>query len=191
MRDDAPTLCGLRGLAFKLCVEKTVFLPCGLGGRGETILVPPGFRELWHGARAMTTRAIHALTALCRLRRIETDTARRALAGALAWETKLTDQEQAIAREVSEARRVTGEYDRDGFAAWLARMRGERARLAAESEAAQTRTVRSRAALAQGRVAEQAAGEALARAHAAWAMEMARRDQVMLEDVARAISRRA
>ena len=135
----------------------------------------------------MTTRAIHALTALCRLRRIETDTARRALAGALAWETKLTDQEQAIAREVSEACRVTGEYDRDGFAAWLARMRGERARLAAESEAAQTRTGRSRAALAQGRVAEQAAGEALARAHAAWAMEMARRDQVMLEDVARAI----
>ena len=141
--------------------------------------------------RAIPTRAIHALTALCRLRRIETDTARRALAEALAWETKLADQEQAITREMSEARLITGEYDRDGFAAWLARMRGERARLAAGSEAAQTRTARARAALAQSRVAENAAGEALAKARAAHAVEAERRDQVMLEDVARAIRRGA
>ena len=100
------------------------------------------------------------------------------------------DQEQAVAREMSEARRVTGEYDRDGFAAWLARMRGERARLAAGSEAAQTRTARARAELAQSRVAENAAGEALAKARAAHAVEAERRDQVMLEDVARAIRRK-
>lgn len=131
-----------------------------------------------------------ALSALVRLRHIETDLARRDLADRLAEEAALLDRDTALAREVEAARTVTGAYDQQAFAAFLARVRGERERLAVALREVSARVRAARADLAARRMAETSAGDALAEARAGEAAEEARRDQATLEDVARALRRR-
>ena len=130
---------------------------------------------------------VRALTALRRMRKIETDSARRGLAEALAAEVALAARDAAIAAEVETARQFTGDFDRQSFFHWLERMRTERTRLAEALRSAEARTAAARVALARRRVAETAAEQALDRAALSQAAEAARRDQVMLEDVARAL----
>jgi hypothetical protein len=132
-----------------------------------------------------------ALTALRRLRRVETDAARRDLGEAIAQETEIMTREAAMREELDAARRMTGDFDREAFSAWLRRTRAERTWLADALKDAAARTAASRTALAQRRVAETAAEEALASEVAARQAETARRDQVALEDVARALKRAA
>ena len=100
---------------------------------------------------------MHTLTALCRVRRVETDEARRDLGEALAQETALAARDEAMRRELETARRVLGEFDREAFSAWWGRMRTERARLADAMRSAEARTATARTALANRRVAETAA----------------------------------
>jgi uncharacterized protein YdiU (UPF0061 family) len=131
------------------------------------------------------------MSALRRLRRVETDDARRHLAEALARETALAERDAVIERELNEALRITGDFDRQAFSAWLGRMRTERAVGEDASREAEARTAAARAALARRRVAETAAEEALSREMTALEAEAARREQVMLEDTARALRRAA
>jgi len=91
-----------------------------------------------------------ALKALTRLRHIETDEARRALAETLAEETALLDRDATLAAAAIAARTVAGEYDRDSFAAFLARVRAERETLAAALRATEARTAAARMALGPG-----------------------------------------
>ncbi len=137
----------------------------------------------------MPPRELQVLTALGRMRRVETDEARRNLSDALAKEIALETRDAAIGRELEEALRVTGDFDRQTFLAWLGRKRGERAEIATAIRAAASRTAATRSALSHQRVAETAAEEALGRAKVAREEDVARRDQVMLEDVARALRR--
>ena len=138
----------------------------------------------------MSTPLLRTLGALRRLRRVETDEARRALADALAGEARIAERNAALAGELTAARRMAGDYDREAFAAWLARMGTERARLAGQLRAAEARTAAVRADLAHCGVAEKAAEEALAQAVAARAAVAAKVEQVMMEDAARAMARR-
>jgi hypothetical protein len=137
----------------------------------------------------MSVLALRALTSLGRMRRVETDEARRDLAEALGQETALAERDGAILRQVQEARLITGDFDRNAFSAWLGRLGIERARLAAAMREAEARTASARLVLANRRVAETAAEDALAEAVAVRGAETERKDQVMLEDVARALSR--
>jgi hypothetical protein len=139
----------------------------------------------------MSDPHLAALTALRRLRRVETDMARRDLGEAMAQETALAARDDAMVRELDEARRISGDFDREAFVAWFGRMRAERERLADAIREAEARAAAARTTLAQRRVAETAAEEALARAMAAVEADIARRDQLMLEDVARALKRAA
>jgi hypothetical protein len=130
-----------------------------------------------------------ALTALGRLRHVETDTARRELGTAVTQETALAAQDAALGRELDAARRLSGDFDRDTFVAWFGRMRAERARLGDAMRDAEARTATARTTLAHRRVAETAAEEALAGALAVKEAALARREQIVLEDVARALKR--
>jgi hypothetical protein len=130
-----------------------------------------------------------ALTALRRLRRVETDMARRDLGDAVTQETALAARDGAMGRELDEARRHSGDFDRESFAAWFGRARAERARLADAMRDAEAHSAAARATLGHRRVAETAAEEALASALAARDAAVARREQVMLEDIARALKR--
>ncbi len=134
---------------------------------------------------------LRALTALCRLRRMQTDTARRDLGDALAQEATLADADAALTGELDAARQVTGDFDRDAFAAWLVRMLAERGRLAGALRQAEARTAIARAALATQRVTETASEEALAREVAEREAVVQRREQLVLEDVARALKQAA
>jgi hypothetical protein len=131
------------------------------------------------------------LTALRRLRQVETDDARRDLGEALARETALAAQDEAMRGELEAARQLPGEFDRDAFSAWWARMRSEREKLADAVRQAEIRTAATRTVLANRRVAETAAEDALTREVSAREVTTARRDQTMLEDVARALKRAA
>jgi hypothetical protein len=130
-----------------------------------------------------------ALTALRRLRRVETDAARRDLGEALAQETALATRDDALRRDLDAARQISGDFDREVFVAWFGRMLAERARLADAIRDAEARTAAARTVLAHRRVAETAAEEALAEALAAKQAAVAHREQLMLEDVARALRR--
>ncbi len=130
-----------------------------------------------------------ALAVLRRVRRVETDEARRVLAEALARETALTGRASAIEQAVRDARRLPEVFDREVFAAWLIRIRDDRAFIAMAQRAAEAGTEAARAALAARRLAETAAEEALAQAMALAEAANAKRDQAELEDVARAIAR--
>jgi hypothetical protein len=134
---------------------------------------------------------LRTLTALRRLRQVETDDARRDLGEALARETALAAQDEAMRGELEAARQVPGEFDRDAFSAWWARMRSEREKLADAVRQAEIRTAATRTVLANRRVAETAAEDALTREVSAREVTTARRDQTMLEDVARALKRAA
>jgi hypothetical protein len=111
---------------------------------------------------------LHALTSLRRLRRAETDEARRDLAEALGRERELAERGEALRRDLDAARHASGDFDRDAFFAWWERMRCEREKL-------------------NRRVAETAAVDALASEVAARAAALARHEQAVLEDVARAL----
>ncbi len=139
----------------------------------------------------MSDPNLGALNALCRLRRVETDISRRDLAEALIQETALVARDSALGRQLDEARKLPGEFDRQAFAAWFGRMRDERNRLADALRAAESQTVALRVTLAHRRVAETAAEEAQAAALAVRAAAVARREQVILEDVSRALKRAA
>jgi hypothetical protein len=132
-----------------------------------------------------------ALSALRRLRHAETDAARRDLGEALARETALAERHAALVGELDAARRISGDFDREAFVAWFGRRRAERERLAAALQQAGALTAAARASLARRRGAETAAEAALAAAKAALATALAQREQVMLEDVARALKRAA
>lgn len=139
----------------------------------------------------MSESELSTLSALRRLRRVETDTARRALGEAVTQEAALSARDAALAQDLGEARQLTGDFDREAFAAWFIRMRAERALLGAAMREAEARTAAGRADLAQRRLAETAAEEALARAVATRDAAVAAREQVMLEDVSRALRRAA
>jgi hypothetical protein len=139
----------------------------------------------------MTDPAIRILTVLRRLRFVETDEARRGLAEALSQETALAGRNAGMRREIGEALQVCGGFDRDAFSVWLGRMRAAQARLAEAMRDAEARTETARAALANHRVAETAAEDALGRAMTIRAVDAARRGQIMLEDVARGLARAA
>jgi len=134
---------------------------------------------------------MHALAALCRVRRVETDAARRELGEALAQETALAARDEAMRHELETARRVLGEFDREAFSAWWDRMRVERTRLADVIRTAEARTAAARTTLANRRVAETAVKDALAREVSAQEVTMERREQGMMEDIARALTRAA
>jgi hypothetical protein len=70
-------------------------------------------------------------------------------------------------------------------------MRAERGKLADAIKQAEARTAAARTTLAQQRVAETSAEDALTAGLAAKQAEVARREQLVLEDVARALSRAA
>jgi hypothetical protein len=135
----------------------------------------------------MASAALRTLTSLRRLRHIETDEARRDLAEALAKETALAERAEAIDRQVASERAAPNDYDREALAAFLNRMRVERTRLTVALTLAEANTEAARTLLANRRVAETAAEEALAQVVAAQAAEAAHREQIMLEDVARAL----
>jgi hypothetical protein len=139
----------------------------------------------------MSDPNLGALTALRRLRRVETDAARVDLGQALTRETALAAQYAAMAEEIGEARRLPGDFDREAFAAWFARTLDDRARLADAMRDAEAHSVVTRTTLAHHRVAETAAEEALANAKAVREADLSRREQLMLEDVARALTTRA
>jgi hypothetical protein len=139
----------------------------------------------------MSDPDLHILTALRRLRRLETDAARRDLGRAISVEVDLSTRQAALEGELDDARATPGEFDREVFAAWYARMTEARTRLAAEARDAEARTGVARTALANRRVAETAAEDALAREVAARDAIEARRDQAMLEDAARALKQAA
>lgn len=139
----------------------------------------------------MADANLRALASLRRLRHVETDEARRELSEALAQETALAEGDAAMRLELDAALRMTGYFDREAFAAWLSGMRSKRAKLADALRDADARTSAVRTALAHRRVAETAAEEVLARGVAALRAEEARRDQVTLEDVSRALRRAA
>ncbi len=130
---------------------------------------------------------LRSLSALRRLRHVETDAARRDLGLAMSEEAALAAREAALGRELDAARRVMGEFDREAFAAWFSRTRAERERLAGELRAAAARAAEARSLLANRRVAETAAEEALERAEALKQAAVAHREQLMLEDVARTL----
>ena len=132
-----------------------------------------------------------ALTALRRLRHVETDAARRDLGEALTRETSLSARQSVLGEELEAARQFSGEFDREAFAAWFGRVRTERERLAAAMREAEAHTAAARTTLSHRRVAETAAEAALSTARAAQAATVAQREQVMLEDVARALRRAA
>jgi hypothetical protein len=138
----------------------------------------------------MADAGLRTLIALRRLRHVETDEARGVLARALAEETTLAARDVAIGSALRDARAVSGDFDREGLAAFLGRMRDERVLLAEAMRQSEVRTVAARAMLANRRVAETVAEGALNRARSVLEAEAARRDQVMLEDVARASRRR-
>jgi hypothetical protein len=129
---------------------------------------------------------LRVLTALCRLRRVETDSARRDLSEALAGEIALAAREAVVQRQIEEALAVTGDFDRQAFALWFGRMRTEQTELGQAMQAADAQTRATRTALAHRRVAETAAETALGQEITARAAEVARREQVALEDAARA-----
>jgi hypothetical protein len=139
----------------------------------------------------MANPDLGALTALRRLRHAETDAARSALGEAVAREADLEARQGVLGRELAAARQISGEFDREAFAAWLGRMRNVRERLATAVREAAASTTAARAELAHRRVAETAAESALADALAAHRATLARREQMMLEDVARALKRAA
>ncbi len=126
---------------------------------------------------------LKVLNVVFRARKVETDTARRALGDASGHETALA------AREMDAARGVPGDFDRDAFVAWFRRMRALRDQLAETMREAAARTETARTDLARRRLAETAAEEAVARAVAEHAAVAQHRDQVILEDVARALKR--
>jgi hypothetical protein len=132
---------------------------------------------------------ISALSALRRLRHAETDAARRDLGEAFSRETALAAQDGALAGEVADARQLSGDFDRETFVAWLGRVRTERAQLAGAMREAASYTEKMRTVLAHRRLAETAAEQALAAALAAQQAAAAHREQVMLEDTARALKR--
>lgn len=132
---------------------------------------------------------LRALIALRRLRHAETDAARRDLGTAVARQTALTARDEAITREFDRSREASDDFDRETYSAWLRRMRNERSRLADAMLAAASRTAEARTCLARCRVAETSADDALARAVMEREAAAARREQVMLEDAARAIRR--
>ena len=78
----------------------------------------------------MPATNFRALTSLRRLRRVETDKARRVLGEALAQEAALAQRDAAMRYELDTARRMTGDFDREAFSAWLARTRMERTHVA-------------------------------------------------------------
>ena len=135
----------------------------------------------------MAEPALRALAVVCRLRHVETDAARRALADALADEAALDEADEAVQRRIAAERQFGGDFDHDAFAAWLGLMRARRDGLADASRAARARTEAARTALAARRMAETAAEESRAKAVAAVQEERARGDQAMLEEAARAI----
>ncbi len=135
----------------------------------------------------MPSSNIRALTALRRLRHVETDGARQTLARALAEEVILAARDSDIAQDLGLARREEGPFDREIFSAWLERMRIERARIGSAIRNASSGTTAARGTLAATRLAETVADEALALAMTAHGSETARRDQTMLEDIARAL----
>jgi hypothetical protein len=130
-----------------------------------------------------------ALTALRRLRHVETDAARRDLGDTLTLEIALAERDGAVRRELDEARQYAGDFDREAFIAWFGQKLTERAHLADATREAEARTAAARTTLARRRVAETAAEEALAIAIVARDAVVARREQVMLEDVSRALKR--
>jgi hypothetical protein len=132
---------------------------------------------------------LSALSALRRLRHAETDTARRDLAEALSRESAVAERHTTLGQELLAARQFSGVFDREAFAAWFSRMRAEQERLARAMREAETKTAAVRTALAHRRVAETAAEAALADAVAVQRIAAEHREQVMLEDVARALKR--
>ena len=139
----------------------------------------------------MSDAKIRALKILCRLRQVETDEARRGLGETMARETALAANEAAMEGELKSAREVTGDFDRDAFSAWFERKVTERARLSGAIRDAEACTLTARSELSNRRVAETAAKETLAREILALETATERREQIMLEDVARALKRAA
>jgi len=137
----------------------------------------------------MPDPAVGALTALRRLRHVETDAARRELGEALTRETALAARQSALGQEIEAARRTSGEFNREAFVAWFGRVRAERERLTGAMQQAETLTAEARTTLAHRRVAETAAEDALAEARTAQRAATDQRAQVMLEDVARLLRR--
>jgi hypothetical protein len=134
---------------------------------------------------------LRALTALRRLRHAETDAARRELGEAVARESTLAERHAALVGELDAARQISGDFDREAFVAWFGRVRTQKAQLVAVMRDAAAQTTAAQLTLAQRRVAETAAETALATAKAAQAAAVAQREQVTLEDVARALKRAA
>ena len=135
----------------------------------------------------MPDRAVQVLRALRRSRRIETDAARGALGEAMRREQAAAEQEAATIREMEAARRAAECFDADAFSRWFSGMIARRDHQAEAHRDAASHAAAARAALTARRLAETAAEEALARRVAEEDAVTARRDQVTLEEVARAI----
>ena len=87
-------------------------------------------------------------------------------------ETALAARDGAMVRELDEARRISGDFDREAFVAWFGRMRAERARLADAIREAEARTAAARTTLAHQRVAETAEENAVARRRGGFAADL-------------------
>ena len=138
----------------------------------------------------MTDPVRRSLIALRRLRRVRTDEARRDLSEVLGSEAALLARDAALAEALENARRLTGDFDRDSLAAWRRRVTMERDSLAGALRDAAARTAAARDALAAQRAAETVTADVIARLAAESASESERRDQIVLEDTSRALGRR-
>ena len=135
----------------------------------------------------MPGTSLSALSVFYRLRHAEADAARRDLGEALAQEAVLRAQDETLRRELDDARQCAGNFDRESFAAFLGRVRAKRAQLANAICEAAARTASARTALAHRRAAETVAQAAQADALAAQNAAVAQREQMALEDIARAL----
>jgi hypothetical protein len=151
----------------------------------------PAQHRVSDGNAIMPDPNLRALHTLGRLRRSETDEARRDLAVALGREAQLIARDTEMAREIGAARDMNGDFDRETFSAWIVQVLAERRRVAAASREAAAVTASAQSALARRRVAATATESVIREAVLALEQEAARREQFVMEDAARALRQRA
>ena len=134
--------------------------------------------------------AARRLTGLARLRRFETEAARRDLAHALAEVADLDARAARIDAAIAAARADPVPLDRDGFAAWLMALRLEQARLAQERAAMEARIAAARDALTRRRRTETVTAGAQAAVMMEERLAAEGRARTELEDLVRAGRRR-
>jgi hypothetical protein len=130
--------------------------------------------------------AARRLAGLARLRRFETEAARRDLAHALTDAADLDARAARIDAAIAAARADPVPLDRDGFAAWMMALRLEQTRLAQERAAMEARIAAARDALTRRRRRETVTAGALTAVMMEERLAAEGRARTELEDLVRA-----